>query len=84
MNLGNILRQVQGWVKIKGATDGTNIGNTGDRLHTDNSFSPGNAPLPFLFEVQKGSHSNLSYESIWGHNDALGNQEESVWHNTQS
>jgi hypothetical protein len=30
-----ILRQVQGWVKLKGNTDGTKIGNTGDSLKTN-------------------------------------------------
>jgi hypothetical protein len=30
-----ILRQVQGWVKLKGNTDGTKIGNTGSSLNVD-------------------------------------------------
>jgi len=29
-----ILSRIQGWVKLKGATDSTNIGNTGDSLNT--------------------------------------------------
>jgi len=33
--IGNILRVVQGWMRIKGNTDGTFIGNTGDSLKTD-------------------------------------------------
>jgi len=30
-----ILSRIQGWVKLKGATDSTNIGNTGDSLNTN-------------------------------------------------
>ena len=37
--IGNILRVVQGWVKLKGATDGTMIGNVGDRLKVDSLVS---------------------------------------------
>ncbi len=33
--INSILKIVQGWVKIKGATDGTFIGNTGDYLKVD-------------------------------------------------
>jgi len=31
-----ILRQVQGWVKLKGDSDGTKIGNIGDKLKVTN------------------------------------------------
>ena len=37
--LGSILKVVQGWVKIKGNTDGSFIGNVGDRLKTDVTFN---------------------------------------------
>lgn len=32
--INSVLKIIQGWVNIKGATDGTNIGNNGDSLHT--------------------------------------------------
>jgi len=35
----SILKVVQGWVKIKGGTDGTFIGNVGDRLKTDHTVT---------------------------------------------
>ena len=41
MNLGGMLKIVQGWVKIKGDTDGTKIGNVGDELKVHSSIQPG-------------------------------------------
>ena len=46
MNLGGILKIIQGWIKIKGATDGTKIGNVGDKLKTTAEITqtPGSVP----------------------------------------
>jgi hypothetical protein len=37
--IDSIVKRIQGWVKIKGGTDGTNIGNVSDSLKTK-STSP--------------------------------------------
>lgn len=37
--IGLFLKQVQGWVKLKGDTDGTKVGNVGDRLKSDSVVS---------------------------------------------
>ena len=40
--IGNFLKQVQGWVKLKGSTDGTMIGNVSDALKSSIVSSPQN------------------------------------------
>ena len=54
-----LLRQVQGWVKIKGATDGTKIGNTGDRLKVDTDSSSDVGITQFLL-VNAGQEYDLA------------------------
>ena len=46
MNLESVLKVVQGWVKIKGATDGTFIGNEGDRLRVTGASSDASPGCP--------------------------------------
>ena len=60
--INSVLKVIQGWVKIKGATDGTMIGNTSDRLNTDVKFNSGHLTS---FGVLKTNTSHSIFESVF-------------------
>lgn len=60
--INSVLKVVQGWVKIKGATDGTNIGNVGDSLKVSSSF---NSNYITPFGVLKSDQSTSVFESVF-------------------
>jgi hypothetical protein len=59
-----IFSQIQGWVKIKGNSDGTNIGNVEDRLKTETILSPYHI-TPFGNIKADSSHS--VFESVFNY-----------------
>lgn len=63
--INSILKIIQGWVNIKGATDGTNIGNVSDSLKTNvtntiNANIPSGTNVNNFPAVQPVSNSSLS------------------------
>jgi len=57
--IGGILRQIQGWVKIKGGTDGSIIGNTGDRIKVESA-----SDLSSDFKVTQLYNQNITLNDI--------------------
>jgi hypothetical protein len=62
--IDSILKVVQGWVKIKGGTDGTMTGNVGDRLKVDASlsYSP-SSPLLDAFQRNRVSEPRNLFDA---------------------
>jgi hypothetical protein len=75
----SIFKQIQGWVKLKGDTDGTKIGNIGDKLKTTSIYTPGNTSGDFFMEVSKGNVSGHSVENKFGTNPNSSTTREDVW-----
>jgi hypothetical protein len=65
MNIGGIFRWVQGWVKIKGDTDGTKIGNISDALKVAISNS-----LPFYVNAIQFLHQKIHDGDLFSINRA--------------
>jgi len=67
--------------RVIGDTDGTLIGNVGDRLKVDATLSHGNAQeLDLFLEVPRGHVDNIEEVNKYGHNPAVGNSNyEEVW-----
>ena len=59
MNLNSVLKVVQGWVKLKGGTDGTFIGNDGDRLKVISTESDVIAEYKYLLD---GTTKNINVD----------------------
>ena len=78
MNLESIVKVVRGIVKVKGATDGTKIGNNGDRLLVDSKVASGNK-RDWLFDVSLSLHSNLTPVIIAGNVETVGTAFVAVW-----
>lgn len=57
-----IFSQIQGWVKLKGNTDGTKIGNTGDSLKVSTDFNPSYITP---FGIFKSDSSTSVFESVF-------------------
>ena len=59
-----ILRQVQGWVKLKGATDGTMIGNVSDALKvapTNDQYTPSYVNFP---DYQRDAFNRIRVSNV--------------------
>lgn len=62
--IDSVLKVVQGWVKLKGNTDGTKIGNVGDSLKVNSTF---NSNYITPFGVLKSDSSTSVFESVFNY-----------------
>jgi hypothetical protein len=75
-----IFSQVQGWLKIKGDTDGTKIGNVADALKIHLASLSPSAMGDFFLEVSRGNIPGMSGVSKFGFNDRVSSvNTEDVW-----
>ena len=64
MNIQSILKIVQGWVKLKGDTDGTFVGNVGDRLKVNipGGSIPSERVVPAAVKLKNAGSSAMNVD----------------------